>query len=413
MDREGAETYLRLLAEAAIRGSLTPAAESVPGATRMMVAGHALTAVGALDPLVAEEILTDFRLAVSVRQLRGEPAPGPGQVLTGGQWIGGGRAVLSRQSYLAPRPAMAPSGPESGPPADQERAGRFVPVGLTVPFRAGAISGELCLMSFVQTGTGARFVAAWGVRTPSLELQLGFQHPGLIPFDLFTVTDDRGARYQLDHTPGSDIEWPNLISLGPAPPENIRWLDVAPPYRQAVRVDLRPPGGSAARVSVSDTRLSPGEHLLVMLAERLLTWTPGFPRGGLPTGPSTGPWRTMAAGFGDIIAALEAAGVLSPLSPVPARLATLCASLDLNGHGIAPTPRRTWPPSPPACWPGAARPTRIRPLKSTCSLPSCATRGFCRRDPGCLSTASRAWRRRGCGPRRASPTWPPGCSAPR
>jgi hypothetical protein len=343
MDREGAETYLRLLAEAAIRGSLTPAAESVPGATRMMVAGHALTAVGALDPLVAEEILTDFRLAVSVRQLRGEPAPGPGQVLTGGQWIGQGRAVLSRQSYLAPRPAMAPSGPESGPPADQERAGRFVPVGLTVPFRAGAISGELCLMSFVQTGTGARFVAAWGVRTPSLELQLGFQHPGLIPFDLFTVTDDRGARYQLDHTPGSDIEWPNLISLSPAPPENIRWLDVAPPYRQAVRVDLRPPGGSAARVSVSDTRLSPGEHLLVMLAERLLTWTPGFPRGGLPTGPSTGPWRTMAAGFGDIIAALEAAGVLSPLSPVPARLATLCASLDLNGHGIAVPPAHDLP----------------------------------------------------------------------
>jgi len=351
MDREGAETYLRLLAEAAIRGSLTPAAESVPGATRMMVAGHALTAVGALDPLVAEEILTDFRLAVSVRQLRGEPAPGPGQVLTGAQWIGQARAVLHRQSHPAP-PPTTPAG--TGPPADRERAGRFVPVGLTVPFRAGTISGELCLMSFAQTGTGARFVAAWGVRTPSLDLQLGFQHPGLIPFDLFTVTDDRGTRYQLDHTPGSDMEWPNLISLSPAPPENIRWLDVAPPYRQAVRVDLRPgsstggPGGcggtgDAARVSVSDTGLSPGEHLLVMLAERLLTWTPGFPRGGLPAGPSSGPWRTMAAGFGDIIAALEAAGVLSPLSPVPARLATLCASLDLNGHGIAVPPAHDLP----------------------------------------------------------------------
>jgi hypothetical protein len=30
--------------------------------------------------------------------------------------------------------------------------------------------------------------------------------------------------------------------------------------------------------------------------------------------------------------------VLSPLSPVPARLATLCASLDLDGHGIAAPP---------------------------------------------------------------------------
>jgi len=53
-------------------------------------------------------------------------------------------------------------------------------------------------------------------------------------------------------------------------------------------------------------------------------------------------WAT-AAGFGDIIAALEAAGVLSPLSPVPARLATLCASLDLNGHGIAVPPAHDLP----------------------------------------------------------------------
>jgi len=34
MDREGAETYLRLLAEAAMRGSLAPAAARSPNATR-------------------------------------------------------------------------------------------------------------------------------------------------------------------------------------------------------------------------------------------------------------------------------------------------------------------------------------------------------------------------------------------
>ena len=246
MDREGAETYLRLLAEAAMRGSLSRAAEpGPPGTSRMMVVGHALTAVGALDPVIAEEILTDFRLAVSVRQLRGEPGQVAGQAVTAAQWLGQGRAVLHRKP--PPAPATAPPGsapPGSAPPGDdagQERADRFVPIGLTVPFHAGAISGELCLMSFAQTGAGARFVAAWGVRTPSLEPQLGFQHPGLIPFEEFTVTDDRGGRYQLDHSPGSDMEWPNLISLSPAPPEDIRWLDVAPPYRQAVRVDLRPP----------------------------------------------------------------------------------------------------------------------------------------------------------------------------
>ena len=240
MDREGAETYLRLLAEAAMRGSLSRAAEpGPPGASRMMVVGQALTAVGALDPVIAEEILTDFRLAVSVRQLRGEPGQVAGQAVPAAQWLGQGRAVLHRKPPPAPAAGSAPPGDDAG----QERADRFVPIGLTVPFHAGAISGELCLMSFAQTGAGARFVAAWGVRTPSLEPQLGYQHPGLIPFEEFTVTDDRGGRYQLDHSPGSDMEWPNLISLSPAPPEDIRWLDVAPPYRQAVRVDLRPPGG--------------------------------------------------------------------------------------------------------------------------------------------------------------------------
>ena len=39
MDREGAETYLRLLAEAAMRGSLTPAAAPrAPDASTMMAA---------------------------------------------------------------------------------------------------------------------------------------------------------------------------------------------------------------------------------------------------------------------------------------------------------------------------------------------------------------------------------------
>src|ERR1043165_3062718 len=130
MDREGAETYLRLLAEAAMRGSLMPAiAPRAPNACTIMAAGHALTAVGALDPVTAEEILTDFRLAVTVRQLHHEP---PGQGVTAAEWLTQSQAVL--------RPKQAPAwSPEEGTPgedagrgrADHGRAGRFVPVGLT------------------------------------------------------------------------------------------------------------------------------------------------------------------------------------------------------------------------------------------------------------------------------------------
>ena len=91
---------------------------------------------------------------------------------------------------------------------------------------------------------------------------------------------------------------------------------------------------------VSEATLSPGEHLLIMLAERLLTVAPEFPhdlRRRLAA-PSPGPLQAMTAALGDVIAGLEAADVLSPLSPVPARLAALCASLRISGHGIPAAP---------------------------------------------------------------------------
>src|SRR2546423_15684287 len=101
MDREGAETYLRLLAEAAMRGSLAPAAElRTPGASRILVVGHALTVVGALDPVIAEEILDDFRLAETVRQLHHETA---GQGVTAAGWL-----TQSRVGRPAPEAGLGP-----------------------------------------------------------------------------------------------------------------------------------------------------------------------------------------------------------------------------------------------------------------------------------------------------------------
>ncbi len=82
---------------------------------------------------------------------------------------------LSRARRLArtwPAGSAGPPGPEDpedpdhGP--DQAGADRFVPIGLTIPFHDEGISGELHLMSFAHTGSGARFIAAWGMRTPSL-----------------------------------------------------------------------------------------------------------------------------------------------------------------------------------------------------------------------------------------------------
>ena len=339
MNREGAETYLRLLAEAVMRRSLTSALGSPwaagPGSLPAMIAaGKALTAVGALDVVTVEEILTDFSLAVGMRQLRARAARGF-------------MPPLSAAKLARTRPPGSTGSPEpSGDGPDQGESNRFVPVGLTVPFRAGAISGDLCLMSFAHTGSGARFIAAWGVRTPALEHRLGQQHhSGLIPFEEFTVTDDRGARYELDGTPTGDQEWASEIRLRPTPPASIRWLDVAAPHGEVVRIDVRPGGlGPPAgdEPQVRDAKLSPGEHLLVMLAERLLTAAPEFSR-SRPRQVTSGPLLAMTGGLGDIVAALEAADVLSPLSPVPARLAALCASLDIAGHGITAAPASDLP----------------------------------------------------------------------
>jgi hypothetical protein len=393
MNREGAETFLRLVAEAEMRGQLAPTAPPWAGGprwaggpgggrTKVKVVGQALTAVGALDIDTVEDILADFDLALSVRQLHDQASPGPAGTASPGTGPPGAspattmraaaaarlgaqihfgrsgpptRAARLTPSWIAgstgaPRPAdpkdpKDPKDPEDPePPADgpdQGAADRFVPVGLTIPFHGEGASGDLYLMSFAQTCSGARFIAVWGVHTQSLLLRMGLRHPDLIPFGLFTVTDDRGALYDLDFTPGGGPEWTSEISLRPTPPTDIRWLDVAAPLSPAVRIDL-PQGGPTAdgEPDVSEAKLSPGEQLLIMLAEQLLTVAPEFPRDFrrqlavvLP-----GPLPAMAAGLGDIIAGLEAADVLSPLSPVPARLAALCASLGIGGHGIAAPP---------------------------------------------------------------------------
>jgi hypothetical protein len=365
MNREGAETFLRLVAEAEMRGQLVPAPPPWAGGpgvgrAKVMVVGQALTAVGALDTGTMEDILADFDLAVSVRQLHEKARPRPpgalpprtmqaaaaarlaAQIQFGRSGPSARAARLARSWSAGSSVTPAPADPEpTDDDPDQGAAERFVPVGLAVPFHTEGTSGDLYLMSFARTGSGARFIAVWGVNTQSVQLQMGLRHPDLMPFGLFTVADDRGAQYDLDFTPGGGPEWTSQISLRPTPPTDIRWLDVAAPLGPAVRIDLDQ-GGSPAngKLEVSEAKLSPGEQLLIMLAEQLLTVAPEFPRDlrRQLAAVSPGPLQAMAAGLGAIIAGLEAADVLSPLSPVPARLAALCASLGVGGHGIVAAP---------------------------------------------------------------------------
>jgi hypothetical protein len=82
VDRERAETFLRLLAEAELRDPPPPRHAggatdfpffSVPPPVRR--AAWALTAVQAVDVETADSILTDMELALAIRQRRPGPRP--------------------------------------------------------------------------------------------------------------------------------------------------------------------------------------------------------------------------------------------------------------------------------------------------------------------------------------------------
>ncbi len=377
MDREGAETHLRLLAEATMRRSLEAAREKPgppdPGGHRakLMAVGQALVTVGALDIVTLETLLVDFNLAMSVRQLSAGEEPGPAGAGTSraikvARLFGSGQSPHQmpvawgvRLGLGRPLEGAGPPGPGPQPPGpaasevatqvasqaasqvagtgpDDVAADRFVPVGLKVPFHYQDVHGELYLMAFVHTGAGPRFFSLWNIRAPAL------QDADLIPFGGFNVTDDRGTRYRLDFTPSGGSGWASEIGLRPAPPPGVRRLAINAPGYPAVGIDLDPQPPGAGVLEVREVQRSSGEVLLVMLAERLLAAVSEPPRA---------PWRrsatvaspalrSKALWLGDIVAALEAAGVLSPHSPEASRLATLCASLDIPEHGI------TVPPAP-------------------------------------------------------------------
>jgi hypothetical protein len=338
MNRERAETFLRLLAEAELRDPAlrrppavrSPDAPSVVMPVALPRAAWALTAVGALDLETAEAVLADVELALAARR----PDPPEAGVISSARpgwaagWAGSRRFASAR---LPVRPGRRPpAGPAPLPPGAgpaQSGPDRYVPVGLMILFHDQTISGELDLMSYAHTAAGARLIAAWQTRDP-----LGSRHHGLPPLDEFAVTDDRGNRYDLLFDPKGRPETTCDLTLRPDPPPDIRWLEITAPGEQAVRVDLEGQAGTPAPV-VSDRDISAGEHLLNRMADRLLTMVPEFPPQATP-----GPLASLAAGLGVTIAALEAAEVLSPRSPVPGQLAALCASLGVRGHGITAAP---------------------------------------------------------------------------
>jgi hypothetical protein len=335
MDRERAETFLRLLVEAELRrlteqpGDLAVQAGCITGVIRV---ARVLTAVRALGDGVAGQVLDDFELALG----RWQAWP-PGRH---------GRGLLWLMRSAPPRRSQA-------------AADRAVAVGQVIPVHGEQVSGEVIVLSYAQTESGAllTIVARLGQLSPvdpggpwqSMPGRPGVRRRGplMIPFRQFTATDDRGASYQMSYN--GNGSWPRewTLRLYPDPPRDLSWLDLSPtPGEPAVRIDLTPPG--SPEVTVSPFTRRPAEQLLNNIAMRLLATGAVFPQdirillsefAGQPTGPLPG----TADGLGDVIAALQASGALPPLSPLPGQLAALCARLNVTGHGITAPPARDLP----------------------------------------------------------------------
>jgi len=286
MDRERAETYLRLLAEAELRRTTTIAAGSLPGrwrSTRLELVAQALSAVGAVGADVADEIQADLGLAVAGRYRLSIHGPG------------------RRRSGPAPRRASC----------------RIVPAGQVIKIRNDDLRGELLVVAYAQSAGGARLIVVGR------------------PFPPFAAADDQGISYQITW---SGRHTASELLLRPDPPHQIRWLEFTGAVEAATRLDL----GRQIRgpdVTVTPAAHSPGELLLEVIAARILSLVAYRLRDN--PGPLTASADLRAYigdGPGHIAAALHAAGLLPSDSPAPGQLAGLCARLGIEGHGITAPP---------------------------------------------------------------------------
>jgi Sigma-70, region 4 len=330
--------------------------------SRVAQVAQLLTAVRALDGAVAGQILDDFVLALGARRAgaAGQPGPDPRSLMRSSV------AHLPLGMLMSPRPLAAAGRAATGAPTaaaagvpgpagTRTAPGGVIPLGQVVPVRGDDVSGKMHLLSYAQTASGARLTVITRARgefvPPGIEHNGMYRPYAVFPVHQFTARDDNGASYQMGFSGRRGrraTELAGEITLDPGPPPGTRWLELTTtPGEPAVRIDLNPgnePPGHAG-VTVSQAGTSPGEHLLHHMAARLLLLALAFPHEIRlhPAVPAPAPFSCIADGIGDVIAALQACGALSPLSPVPGQLAALCATLNISGHGITARPARQLP----------------------------------------------------------------------
>ncbi|HXC81983.1 MAG TPA: hypothetical protein VNV62_09040 [Trebonia sp.] len=323
-DGERAETYLRLVAEAALRSAADGRADRVRNAADVLVDA------GVLADTVAAQIIADLNVALRLRGRRSA------QTLAG---------RLLRTAPLQPGqriPLLPDKAPE--PSAGLAPPWRVLPAGPGTPASR--------LMALILTADRAVAPA-----TLFFPLSDGPPEAGTPPFTQLTGTDDTGMEYRLGFTNGTwaGSAWTGTVIFLPSPPAAVRWLAIMSQNGPLLRVEITaaPPAAATPIVMLGPVPETLGERLLIRRAEAMLAANAlGYPlEGGQPR-------------QGEAVAALEGAGVLAPLSPVPARLSALGQLLGLAMQGPADEVPGRWK----AVMTHYGRRKRLNPVSGTATI---------------------------------------------
>ena len=356
LDRERAETYLRVQAEAELqvalgflrgevfdilewrqqRAEIRPIRQDlserwlssgwkVPREARpaevcllrISTLGRALAAAGAIDDAIAADVLADLQAAVAIRGL-----------IPAERLLGGPMRSLASLYFPAQRLVRAP---RPTPPM------RLIPAGTVATCAVQGQRLRVYLGSIVVDGQSAALsITARLVpdRIPPKPLPVPWQ----ILNDC-TASDDQGGSYGIHFSGGgSDDHWRGHLHLTPVPPAGTRWLDFSLPGTDPVRLRV---DGAPRNLPMSELSLPADEaadrYLDAGTAELLTAGD--APDSEMDEGADP---RVAWAARG-----LLGAGVVGPLNPALRRLAAVATQLGLQ----LPAPLDAVPAGPlPADW---------------------------------------------------------------
>jgi hypothetical protein len=302
---------LRLLAEAALRARSTGAdsgtdlGAGAAAAERVSRAADILIAAGVMDELLAAEILVMLGTALRIRGAEWRPAP---------------RGVRRLAASTLPHQPV----PQSPAPW------RVIPARAAGSEPAPHAPGSRVMAIIV---TADRMIVPAMLRFPEQPAASGgtLDPPAAPSFADLTATDDAGTGYMVSFIDSqwAGGTWTGTLMLRPAPPGHARVLTITSLNGLILRAPLTTaaqPGPATGEVT--DATDSPGERMLTRRAESLIT---AFALGGGRANPGSSLARAAAAlskapgavSEAEVRRTLEAAGALSPLSPVPGQLAAL------------------------------------------------------------------------------------------